>query len=321
MHETGKPSGGEKDAYEHVDILNTSGFDAYAVHLVGGPHRWFEHNTRVICGPDFWDLYDRRHDFVIVPETMGGLIGALPGLKVIFNKNLYYGFGAFDPGGDLAAATYTSPTVVAIFAVSEHNCQHLRFAFPNALVKRVYYAIDPQLYAYRELAEKKKRIVIVDKNRDEMTVLVQMLRARALVGLNRLPDYQITLLQGLSAPEAAEVMREAVLLISLSTHEGLPRVIVEALACGCLVAACDAGPLKEILPRQYGFAPGDLVGVARHIEAILADFPDGLGRWSPVIEAGRRTAAAYTMARSRDVVVEAWREILAAQASQVVVRG
>jgi glycosyltransferase involved in cell wall biosynthesis len=319
MHEATRASGGDKHSYEHVDILNAAGFEAYAVHLVGERHRWFDNGTRVIGGAQFWEMFDRQRDYMTVPETLGPFIAALPGRKVIFNKNLYFGFRTFPLQDSIAARIYTGDDVVAILTVSDHNYRHLRFAFPNALVKRVYAGIDPQRYGYRRMDQKKKQVAIVHKNPEEMGVLFQLLRARADAGINRLHDYQVRFLQGLSAADAAGVMQDAPLLVSLSINEGLPRTILEAMACGCIIAACGAGPLKEILPPPYGFEPGDLVGMAAHIESVLADFPDRLDRWAPTIEIGRQTAAAFSPARQRDVVVDVWREILATTAVDAVV--
>jgi hypothetical protein len=314
MHDASEPTGGEKHCYEHVDILNAAGFEAYAIHLLGDPYACFDTQTPVLSSKAFWDLFDRREDFLVVPETLGPRMSVLPGKKVIFNKNLYLGLRAFPPFTSMAYATYTQPDVVAMLTVSDHNDEHLRFAFPGVLVRRVYAGIDPRLYAYRSLPEKTRQIVIVDKG-EEIGILAQILRARIAAGVSSLRDYRLTVLKGFSPAEAAQVIGESVLLVSLSTHEGLPRTILEAMACGTLVAACGVGPLREILPPEYAFEPGDLIGITRHIEAIAAAFPDHLDSWSRVIETGRQTAAAFSVARQRQVVVDVWQEILAHDAA------
>ena len=44
-----KPTGGQKHTYQHVDVLNRCGFDAYIVHHTPGFRlTWFDNDTRVI---------------------------------------------------------------------------------------------------------------------------------------------------------------------------------------------------------------------------------------------------------------------------------
>src|SRR6266576_94286 len=57
-YDTTEHSGGEIDTYNHVDILNECGFDAYALHTKPGyRHCWFENKTRVIDLSSFWKIY------------------------------------------------------------------------------------------------------------------------------------------------------------------------------------------------------------------------------------------------------------------------
>jgi glycosyltransferase involved in cell wall biosynthesis len=314
MTDTPAISGGEKHSYEHVDLLNAAGFEAYALHLAGERYRWFDNQTAVIHGPGFWEMFDARRDYLVLPENLGRLIGGLPGRKVIFNKNLYQGFRALDAPG-AARSPYDDPRVVAIFSVSEHNVRHLRYAFPHADVVRVYAALDSELHYFRSLDQKKRQIAVVCKSPEPLSVLMQTLNARASAGLNNLRDYDIRWIRDLSFRDAAQVIGESLLLVSLSTHEGLPRTVLEGMACGCIVAAYGTGPLHEILPREYAFEPDDLIGMARHIEAVAAAFPDRMDVWAPTIERARVTAAAFTRERQRDVLLAAWRRIIATHAS------
>ncbi len=310
------PSGGEKDSYRHVDALNASGFEAYACHLKGERYAWMGGNTRVLIGTEFWDRFDPREDFLVLPEGFAGWIGGLPGRKVLFNKNIYHGFQALDRDTPLPRHPYTDPLIVAIFTVSGHNADHLRFAFPGATIKRMYCGIDPEMYRYRPLREKKRQIAIVWKAHEALSVLLQILKARMMAGVSPLRDYTITFLRDLNELDAARVIGESLMLVSVSTHEGLPRTIVEGLSCGCILACYGTGGLKEVLPSPYAFEPDDLVGMARHIESVASAFPDRLDAWQPVVEQGRQIAATFSPARERAAVVDAWREIVDARSDR-----
>jgi glycosyltransferase involved in cell wall biosynthesis len=304
------PSGGEKHVYQHVDVLNASGFDAHVLHNRSeGRHTWFANNTSVVDYQSFWRMYDMRQDYIVLPEPFGDGILSFPGRKVIFNKNLYYGFKAFGRR-QRGRYPYVHDSVAAVFAVSDHNLAHLRFAFPQARIFRMYSHIDATVFRFRPPREKSKRIACVAKADEPFMVLFHMLLARSRAGLNRLGEYEWVFLEGMSEEEVARVLEASLLLVSLSTHEGLPRGVLEALACGCLVFGYGSGPLLECLPEKSRFQPDDLLGMAQAIESITNGFPAGAATLTEWSEAGRAIALTFTKERQRRHLVDAWREIL-----------
>jgi glycosyltransferase involved in cell wall biosynthesis len=310
VYDLNTPSGGEKHSYQHVDVLNASGFEAYALHSQRGVrHTWFENQTRVIDLASCWDLYDRERDYVVVPEVFGAATNLLPGRRVIFNKNLHYGYKALGLMR-LPMHPYAHPKVAGIFAVSEHNLKHLRFAFPNAPLFRMYAHIDCDLFAFRPLPEKKRRIVFTRKAPEDLACLFHTLAARAAAGLNNLGDYEWVFLEGKSEQETARLLSESAMFVTLSTQEGLPRTVLEAMACGCLVIAYGSGPLAECLPEEYRLERDDFIAAAERIESMARAFPDGLRAWTPAIAKGRKIAESYTRAQQQQHLVAAWEQIL-----------
>jgi hypothetical protein len=310
LHDNPRPLGGEKHSYQHVDLLNEAGYEAYALHRTKGFRlTWFENQTRVIDLESVWDIYDKERDFLVVPETLGGLTLSLPGKRVIFNKNLYYGYDVLglEP---VARLPYSHPKVEAIFSVSEHNLSHLRFAFPRAPLFRMFAHIDTDRFTFRPLAEKKRRIACIMKEKEELAVLYHTLCARAGAGLNQLANYEWTFLQGLSEREAAQVLSESLLLVGMSTHEGLPRTVLEGMAAGCLLVVPRTGPTKECVPAEYQFEPDDFITMARRIEAVTNAFPGDLAAWAPVVERGRALAQSFTRERQKQHLLSAWEQIL-----------
>jgi|SRR5712664_227192 len=310
-----KASGGEKHTYDHVDILNAAGFEAYVLHSRPGyRHTWFDNNTPVIDYRSFWKVYDKASDYIVLPESFGHNIMRFPGKKIIFNKSLYIGFGSF---GLFSCDTYPylDESVTAIFAVSEHNIQHLKFAFPKARIFRMYTHIDCKLFAYRPPALKKPIIACVVKALEPLTVLYHMLRARGLAGLNCLSQYEWVFLQGYSQREIARLLGDALVVISLNTFEGLPRILLEAMACGCLVVAYGSGPLKECLPVESRFDSDNLLRIAEQIEFLTSTFPVQAEQWTSWSAAGRQIAETYSLERQRDNLVRAWEQITAPELS------
>jgi hypothetical protein len=303
-------SGGEKHSYEHVDILNECGFEAYALHLLGRPHTWFDNQTRVIDGPSFWNTYDPKRDYLVLPEPLGEMIASLPGRKVVFNKNLYIGFNSLglDPGAK--RYPYVDSKVIAAFAVSNHNYQTLALAFPEAKLFRMYARIDCDMFAHRPLSDKKRRIAVVAKAHEPLSVLYHTLNARARAGLNKLLDYQWTFLRGYTHSQVAEILSESLMLISLSTYEGLPRTVLEAMAAGCIVIGYGTGALKECLIPEYQLEPDDFLAMAHRIEGVAKAFPETIESWAQSTFAARKVAEEFTLERQREHVIEAWEQIL-----------
>lgn len=309
MYDIDAPSGGEKHSYQHVDLLNSNGFQAYALHkLPRYRHTWFENETRVIDMETFWNIYDRERDYIVVPEPFGRQILTYPGKLVIFNKNLYTGFKAF---GSSAVDThvYNDPRIAAVFSVSEHNLQHLRFAFPGARFYRMFAHIDCKLFAYRPPAEKRKIIACVSKAWDPTAILFHTLLARNRAGLNNINQFRWIFLRGQSERDMASILQDAAILVSLSTYEGLPRTVLEAMACGCLPVCYGTGPLKEMLPVEARFEPDDLVAAATYIESVAREFPAISSDWALQSARGRKIAEAFSLERQREHLLTAWEEI------------
>ncbi|WP_423192320.1 glycosyltransferase [Cupriavidus sp. H18C2] len=96
-----------------------------------------------------------------------------------------------------------------------------------------------------------------------------------------------------------------------SDIEGLPMVLVEALASGCPVVATDAPGVREVLADQGTLVPrGDAGALSAAMDAALRQ-----GRGSPSDEASRR---AHVMGRfSIDAVARRWLAIYAGLAGTV----
>jgi glycosyltransferase involved in cell wall biosynthesis len=61
-------------------------------------------------------------------------------------------------------------------------------------------------------------------------------------------------------------------LIIPSRYEGLPLVMLEALACGTTVLASDRDGMKDVLPSDCRFTPGDPQALARTIQHFLSQY-------------------------------------------------
>jgi len=64
-------------------------------------------------------------------------------------------------------------------------------------------------------------------------------------------------------------LREADLFVLPSFSEGLPRALLEAMACGLPCIGTRVGGIPEVLPREVLVSPGDVKGLANKIYEVL----------------------------------------------------
>jgi len=84
----------------------------------------------------------------------------------------------------------------------------------------------------------------------------------------------VDLLPRLSRPSMAALFRSAQAVVSVTTHDGTPNTLLEALACGCFPIAGDIESLREwITPGVNGLLipPDDSAALARAILRALKD--------------------------------------------------
>ena len=234
------PSGGQKHTYEHVDVLNEQGYEAAVVHSDAGFRlTWFENNTRVISQNELNSIFRPERDVMVLPEDLGARAAAFPGRKVIFNKNLYHGFRSF---GRVVPPEYLylRPDVVAALAVSDHNLRHLRFAYPELPVFRVYSSIQADLFRYTPWASKKARILTIGKESPQLLTIYHTLMSRAAAGFNNAARFEWIFAENKTEAEMAALMGSAVAIIFTNVEEGLPRFVLESIASGRIVDSSSA---------------------------------------------------------------------------------
>ncbi len=64
-------------------------------------------------------------------------------------------------------------------------------------------------------------------------------------------------------------LKEADLFVLPSRQEGLPRAMIEAMACGLPCIGSTVGGIPELLPSEDLVPPGDIGALARKIEEVV----------------------------------------------------
>jgi hypothetical protein len=308
-----RPTGGQKSMYKHVDILNHNGRDACVLHRQEGfSLSWFAHQTRVVGEREFRQIYRPATDILVLPESLGHAINEKPGRKVIFNQNCYYGFAAFEflkPH----PYPYLRPDLRGVMTVSEHNRRYLTFAFPHLRVRRVCYSVDPRVFVFNDLRQKKRWVTCLpSKNLIDLLQVYHLSQARAQQGCNRLNEYQWVFLKDKSEQEVAEILHESAFFLSLSTTEGLPRLPLEAMLSGSIVLGYGHGPLAEILRPDNSFPceKPDVLSLVTDLETATKLFLTDPEQLRGRSEAARKTAGEYSCEREAQSCLGFWKEVL-----------
>ncbi|MGD0548729.1 MAG: glycosyltransferase [Terracidiphilus sp.] len=306
-----RPNGGQRQTYRHVDILNSAGIDAYVLHRKANFRiTWFVNATRIICEEDFRQRYREQYDIVVLPEDVGLRINEVPGIKVIFNKNLYSGYRALPLSNDLTDP-YLSESVAGILTMSKHNCEHLRSAYPRKQIEVVHSELPEHIFSYRHWQAKKPQIVtIVSKAHRQTAVLFHILRARTAQGLNQGDRFKWIFVDNESLESFAQILRDSLIFVHLNVEEGLPESVLEAIASGCICLTYNCPPLSEYLDASNRFEYGQVIDLVKYIERLMAAFPEHGDQFEGLIKAQQRVLSDYSSKEQEAGVLHSWTQII-----------
>lgn len=113
-----------------------------------------------------------------------------------------------------------------------------------------------------------------------------------------------------SRDDVGDALRASDLLWLTSATEGLPAVVIEAMACGVPPIAFDVGGVAEVVDRESGcvVGSGDIGALVASTDLLLADAP----RRASMAANGRRRAAEYDIESIAERYLDFFRERQAA---------
>jgi glycosyltransferase involved in cell wall biosynthesis len=107
--------------------------------------------------------------------------------------------------------------------------------------------------------------------------------------------------------DVPSLLRDATVLVLTSDNEGMPNVVLEALACGLPVVATDVGDLARMLPDTCGLlVPGDVTALSAALLQVMAQAPT----YRRAAEEHAVTmAATYSSQAMANRTVDLWRRV------------
>lgn len=303
-----KPTGGNKIAYRHVDLLNTAGMAASIVH--GKPGFRFSALGEQIPVISLQELRLNSGDIFVLPEDLGPRLNAIArGIpKIIFNQNAYYSFRGYKLGEGLAPP-YLDPEYIATFVVSEDNKRYLEYAFPGLRCRRLHVSFRQDLFSCPDLTAKRRQICFMTrKNAGDVAQVVNQLRLR-----NYLAGWSFIAIENASEQQVAQIMAESAIFLSFGHPEGISLSNLEAMACGCYVVGYSGMGCREYFDAGHCLEVpfGDITAFVAAVEQAAALFDGNAALFQARVQASQAYARhTYSPERERRDVLQAFTELL-----------
>ena len=287
------PMGGVKVIYQHCDILNRHGIEAFPVH-VGGTFivDWFPHESKPVGEREALAML-RASDVVVCPEVVPQFADPFPAeRKVAFVQ----GWSLVEMG--TGGRAYEDLGFTHLLACSDYNRDYMRArsALPCATVRN---AIDLEVFRPPDAPRSPGAVLYMSRK--------HVTDARAAIEL--LPDEvrdvaAFTEHVGPSSQaEMAEYYQQADIFLASGYPEGFGLPPLEAMACGCAVVGFTGGGGNEFMKHEQTalvVPDGDVEGLSAAMARVLRDTE----LKDQIRQAGTLKANEYSLERTTHELLE-----------------
>lgn len=327
-------TGGVKQIYRQVEILNKNGFEAYVLHKKAVKDNWFHSNVPIKCNPYVFKLlkfyiqnkkigFKQRlilsflkqkshkideNSILVFPEIYGNRISKIePNVpKVIFNQGCFLTLNYFDKQTEYENPYLGAQTLATIVASGE-GLNYLNYTFPTTKIHKITLGIDASIFNY--FPDKKKQICFMPRKLSEdVTQVISILELRG-----QLPNWSFVSIDNKSEKEVAQIMKESVFFLNFSRCEGFGLPPAEAMACGCYVIGYHGEGGKEFFKSDFCSVidNGDIISFVQKIEEMAKIYEENPNL---ILEKNKKASEFilenYSMEKEEKSIVEVWNKIL-----------
>jgi Glycosyl transferases group 1 len=240
-------NGGIKHIFRMAEALIAEGFEAVVFEQNGQRPAWFASTAPIVGQGVFSPESDHLY---VLPEDQPHILSdfaRLPQRKVIYSQNHFY--GALGIG---EAAGYADYGVTDIICSSRTIYDHCRLRHPALRAHIVPCMVDPAQFC--PAPQKRDTIAFMPRKR---TIEAAYIRDMFRYSYPQYRDWKWVEITNVSEAEAARLMGESKVFLSLSRLEGFGLTPLEAMASGCVVAGFTGIGGREYATPDNGFWAGE----------------------------------------------------------------
>lgn len=329
-----QPIGGLRKIYDHVEMLNQMGHQAYVLHNKKGfRYDWFVSTAPIayieslfeplLIFNDKGEVIEElppisKEDILVVPETFAYQI--LPNAdkfhfySVIFNQNAYLTFitrplpsSPFGSEDTALSTPYHSPYLLDTLVVSDENMDFLTYAFPGLSISRIHLGLDFAIFPFQE-AKKKQIAFMPRKSKEDSVQVVNVIKSR-----NVLKDWTFVPIINKREEEVGQILKECAIFMSFSYQEGFGLPPIEALACGCLLVGYHGNAGIEYFDPSFSncIPKGNIIEYVEIVEKLALQYEshrkENLERMRRGLEFVKKQ---YSKEREMEDLKRIWTEII-----------
>ena len=171
--------------------------------------------------------------------------------------------------------------------------------------------VDPAVFHFQ--ANKKLQIALAPRKRPMEAAFVQDLFRATHPEWRAIPWIEIA---GRAETEVAAILKESAVYLSLCRFEAVPLSILEAFACGCVVAGFTGTGGREYTTTKNGFwaEEDDCLACAEQLARAVRLITAGGPAHSDMLEAAGIAASYYSRQRLAARLTEFWKKFLEEEA-------
>lgn len=295
-------TGGNKAIFRHVEALRAAGFEAVVRVESDRPiPTWFDHQAPV----ERADTPIAPDDVLVAPDDDPPTLracAARPNRRVMLVQNPYRavanGAAQLEPGERAAYRTYLTCSHGVAAWIARHFDYELISVAPGFADERVFVP-----------AEKAPFIAVSPRKRPTEYLTIRHIFERHYAGPS---SWRWAVLERLSEAEVAHALGRASVYLSLARLEGMSMSIVEAMACGCLVAGFTGLGTREYASSINGLwvEEDDCEAAAFALLRAVAIAEANAGEAALMRHAARATAAQWSHAAFTAALTGFWRDFI-----------
>lgn len=345
--EINKPTGGIKQIYRQVDVLNKGEMNAFVLHERSDFRcTWFENDTAVVYNTQIFKEIDsllnkkfsflvsikkslkkyiysiknlfkknknqiviNANDILVFPEIYGpNISNVFPGIKkVIYNQGAYQTFFNYNLDLEDRNTPYLSKDLIAVIVNSQNAKEYIAHAFPKVDLYRVHYGIDRANFNYGK--NKKQQIAFMPRRlRVDLVQVINILKYR-----NVLDDWELVAIENMNEQEVATVFKESSFFLSFSINEGFGMPPAEAMACGCIVVGYAGKGGNEYFKDEFSYPISDrnVQEYAKKLEMVLSAYKKEKTSFiEKSIKASEYILEEYAVEVEQNDIITVWEKIL-----------